>query len=283
MTDTYTAVIVHYRDPEAALTTVELLAQQSVRPAAVAIVDNSALEMPVQVPSNIAATHIPMDTNRGYAGAVNASREFHTRHGSRWVLVLTQDARLENDAVEQMIAVARSTGAACVGPTLYFSSDKNRIFSRGGHLESGSRPVHDRASAQPAEHSVEVTWVDGAILLLDREQLDRVGWFKEEYFLYYEEVDLAHRLGEGRVRVATRARAYQEPGNFTSYLQLRNQILFWRRNGRPRGIVSSISYQALRSAAAVVLKRKGKLSDIYRGVRDGIRDTTGAPPRNKES
>lgn len=271
----YIAVIVHYRDPLAVTETIETLRDQTRPPNAILVVDNSAHDIPALPP--VGVQYLPMSSNLGYAAAVNASQPATSEYP--WLLVVTQDARLERDAIERMFDAAHDSSADCIGPRLYFRSDPGRVFSAGGRFTLGCRPVHDRSPARDEDRKASsADWVDGAILLLRRHALDRIGWFDESYFLYFEEVDLCTRLGLGKVVVANRATAYQEPGNFTAYLHLRNQILFWRRNGRDGRIALATMYQAVRSLAAIAAKRRGTIRGIVLGIYDGIKDT-GGPPR----
>lgn len=270
----YAAVIVHYRDPESALQTVETLRAQTLPPHDIVIVDNSAKDHPIVPPSGV--KYVAMAENGGYAAAVNAART--VVKNSDWVLILTQDARLRDDAVAQMVSAGHQMGADCVGPRLFYRSDNSRVFSSGGRFALGCRPVHDRTIPSPTDPVARtVQWVDGAIMLVKRAALDRLSWLDESYFLYFEEVDLCSRLGPGAVAVANHAIAFQEPGNFTAYLHLRNQILFWRRNGRKGRIVLATVLQASRSLGAVAVKRRGNIKSIVLGIYDGVIDRGGLP------
>jgi len=51
----------------------------------------------------------------------------------------------------------------------------------------------DRTWADPAKPAA-VDWVPGAFCLIRKPVLDRLGFFDERFFLYYEEVDLCRRL-----------------------------------------------------------------------------------------
>jgi GT2 family glycosyltransferase len=64
-------------------------------------------------------------------------------------------------------------------------------------------------------------------MLVPKRALDSVGGFREEFFLYYEEVELQLRLrlNGWSVRLVPTAVCGQEPGNLTAYLRVRNRIL----------------------------------------------------------
>jgi GT2 family glycosyltransferase len=59
---------------------------------------------------------------------------------------------------------------------------KSRFFGRA-----------DRTWADPLDPAL-VDWVPGAYSIIRRDVLDRVGFFDERFFLYYEEVDLCRRI-----------------------------------------------------------------------------------------
>ena len=58
----------------------------------------------------------------------------------------------------------------------------------------------DRTWADPLEAS-EVDWVPGAFAIIRRHVLEEVGYFDEAFFLYYEEVDLCHRIKAAGYRI----------------------------------------------------------------------------------
>jgi GT2 family glycosyltransferase len=51
----------------------------------------------------------------------------------------------------------------------------------------------DRTWADPLQPA-EVDWAPGAFSIVRRSVLEQVGYFDERFFLYYEEVDLCHRI-----------------------------------------------------------------------------------------
>jgi GT2 family glycosyltransferase len=66
---------------------------------------------------------------------------------------------------------------------------KSRFFGRA-----------DRTWCDPLE-AADVDWVPGAFSILPREVLQRVGFFDERFFLYYEEVDLCRRIKAAGSRI----------------------------------------------------------------------------------
>jgi GT2 family glycosyltransferase len=58
----------------------------------------------------------------------------------------------------------------------------------------------DRTWADPLKEA-DVDWVPGAFSIIRRDVLERVGFFDERFFLYYEEVDLCLRIKAAGYRV----------------------------------------------------------------------------------
>jgi GT2 family glycosyltransferase len=145
--------------------------------------------------------------NLGFAAANNLG--FAVARG-RYLVLLNSDAFPEKDAlrlsVEKMERAPRVglAGARLIGrdgswqpSARMFPSPLNDFLTLSGlaakYPASRFFGRFDRTWAdqmQPAE----VDWVPGAYGIIRREVLERVGYFDERFFLYYEEVDLCRRI-----------------------------------------------------------------------------------------
>jgi GT2 family glycosyltransferase len=150
---------------------------------------------------------IRSETNLGFAAANN--RGFKVARG-RYVVLLNSDAFPKTDAlrlsVEKMDRAPQVglAGARLIGrdgswqpSARMFPSILNDFLTLSGlaakHPHSQFFGRFDRTWAdqmQPAP----VDWVPGAFSIIRRDLLERIGYFDERFFLYYEEVDLCRRI-----------------------------------------------------------------------------------------
>jgi len=278
----YAVVIVHYRAADLLEKSVEAVRRQTVQPTQRFVVDNGEGLDPSAIVWLLAAGwQVVPHPNLGYAPAVNALRD-RLGEGVEYLLVLTHDADLEENAVQQMLETARDKSVGLVGPVLRRSST-GAVFSMGGVIGRGGRTRHltELPDGRDAGTTATVDWVDGAIMLVRRRALDEVDWLNERYFLYFEEVDLALRLARlgYSVRVASRALGWQEPGNFTAYLSYRNHLLLGKEQGLGGSVhVVLAARVARRLLADLAQRRNPQLAWTVRGVWDGIRGNDGLPP-----
>jgi N-acetylglucosaminyl-diphospho-decaprenol L-rhamnosyltransferase len=147
-----------------------------------------------------------MGGNVGYGAAANAGL---ADVPTGWALVANPDVRFEDGAVDELLAVAqRWPRAAMVGPAiqtpegaLYPSARDLPSLSTGiGHALVGwIWPGNPWTARYRRERDVPrerpAGWVSGACFLVDLEAFHSVGGFDPAYFMYFEDVDLAERLG----------------------------------------------------------------------------------------
>lgn len=230
----YVLGIVHYRDRAAVRQLVEQSRGWSLPPARILVVDNS-LDLPAAdlVGPGAVPEIISPPRNLGYAGAANLLLDATATDPAHYLLLTTQDCRLDSAAAAELVAAAATDPLVAVAaPELYFFSRPDTVFSLGGVITRWSRTIHlgqgIRRPAGATEQTHRVDWADGCCLLIDTAAAAEVGNFDERYFLYVEEVDFAYRMRRaGRsVVVVPHAIGYQEPGNYTLYYKYRN-LMFW--------------------------------------------------------
>lgn len=273
----YAVVIVHYKQPALLRQVLDSLEKQTLQPVLRFIVDNGrSLDLEAREALTRRGYQVIGADNLGYAAAVNQVR-LRLPALVESLLVLTHDVYLEEEAVRSMVAFASSRDrVGVVGPILNFVSQPDRLFSRGGLLKWGRRPVHIRTE----DVSSRPEWVDGAVMLLSVQALNEVDWLDERYFLYFEEIDLclSMRAQGWSIDVAEDARARQEPGNYTPYLATRNQVLLGRRHGHRLSTFILIAARVLREAIVAIRSRDtSSTAGTLRGLVDGVLGRGGPP------
>ena len=201
------------------------------RPVEVVLADNGSTD---GAPQRAAQRYpyvrvLPTGGNVDYSPAANAGLADRT---SGWAVIANPDIRFELGAVDELLAVAaRWPRAATVGPAirtpdgqLYPSARDLPSLSTGiGHALLGwvwpANPWtarYRREREAPRERTAG--WLSGSCFLVDIEAFHSVGGFDPGYFMYFEDVDLAARLGErGWLQVyAPSAVVEHEGGHATS-------------------------------------------------------------------
>jgi N-acetylglucosaminyl-diphospho-decaprenol L-rhamnosyltransferase len=201
-------VVVTY-SPGAALDTfLDTLRSATTRPVDVVLADNGSTDgMPERAAARAGDVRVlPTGGNVGYGAAANAGLA-DLREG--WAVVANPDLVFEPGAVDELLAVAaRWPRAATVGPAirtpegaLYPSARDLPALSTGiGHALFGwiwpANPWTARYRRErDAPRERPAGWLSGSCLLVDVAAFHSVGGFDPAYFMYFEDVDLADRLG----------------------------------------------------------------------------------------
>ena len=202
------AVVVSYGSDEEIVPFLSSLRDACAEPIEVVVADNLPSEGDVaSIATTAGARYLALPANPGYGGAVNAA--VRTLSPSvEWVLVSNPDVVFEPGSVDALIDSARrDTRIGSIGPrilnsdqTVYPSAREVPTIRNGvGHALFGrvwpSNPWTRRYHAA-AETSLprDAGWLSGACLLVRRKAFEDIGGFDEEYFMYFEDVDLGYRL-----------------------------------------------------------------------------------------
>lgn len=142
--------------------------------------------------------------NRGFAGGVNAGLAQLSAKGCDRFLLLNDDAVLESGCLRRLADALGDPTLAAVGPVILRAAD-GRVESRG--VSADLRWGRIRLEGQGEQHvaregRMATSALSGAVMLLSRTALDRVGLFDEEYFFAFEDIDWCLRARAAGLGVA---------------------------------------------------------------------------------
>jgi N-acetylglucosaminyl-diphospho-decaprenol L-rhamnosyltransferase len=242
---------------------------------------------------------VSSETNLGFGGGCNLG----IKATSRPVLMfLNPDARIGEASVLRLMDRLSSLPESVIGPAIMGPDGCRLRFRRGDspirdfawELPAACRwlPVSwlPKVSAQDVRYQIggAVPFVEGACFVVRRKDVNLIGGFDEDFFLYQEEASIAHRLR------AIGGMAYYEPravashiggtsvkraGSPTSYHVWRSRTLMWRKRFRGVSLAYRLGMDACALAAsggAACLRRRRDPSAVpawrssLRGYRDGL-------------
>jgi GT2 family glycosyltransferase len=168
----------------------------------VMVVDNASTDSTVRIVTQRFPdiTLIVSPRNLGFARANNVAIR---RTDTDFVALVNADAVLEPTWLERMVEGMASDPAIAIGGCKIYYPD-GLLQHVGGIIHGNGLTDHQGAFEPDAGQYNErrdVDYVTGAAMIVRREALNELGALPEEYFLYYEEVELCVRARKAGYRV----------------------------------------------------------------------------------
>lgn len=232
------------------------------------------------------------EANLGFGGGVNLGARTAIRHGASSLIMLNPDAVVTADAVAALTRAVEQDPMRMVAPVVTTSDGEIWFEGAGLDVNSGQMVSKDRLG----ESGIE-PWLSGACLAVSVELWDRVGGFDEDFFLYWEDVDLSRRVREagGRLAVLPEITVIHDEGGTHEdrtggraksdtyyFYNVRNRMLFAHRHLTPRyqrrwlrSSPAAAWEVLLRGGRRQFLKSRGPLLVAGAAMIDGARDRVG--------
>lgn len=284
-------VIVTYSSADVIGACLESLLASVGPPLRIVVVDNASPDDTVAVVRRIGADApddrlhlLQSPVNRGFAGGVNLGLA-HLRRDPAVDLfwVLNPDSRVTPGTAAAYRAAARGQRFGLMGGRTLYDGAPGLLQSDGGrvrrpfgicqNLNQGKPPE----TAQPPDPTT-LDFVSGANMVASREFLEAVGPMREDYFLFYEEVDWAFRRGDLPLAVCPEAVVHHQGGTatgagsvrrlaspFANYFNYRNQMRFVRRH-MPSHQPTAYGYAMARIARLLLWRAWAEAGAALRGL-----------------
>jgi GT2 family glycosyltransferase len=275
---------------ELARACIESLTKLREWPVSLVVVDNGSRESEGQRLADEfgpPVSSVRLARNAAVAGGYNAAIRWAAEQGATHVLLLNNDTVVTDPDLLSRLASAAASGVAAVGPIMLNAT--GQPYSAGGRIDwRTGLSDHARDPLVP-DRPYRVEWLDGACLLMSLEAVRRIGGLDPVFVSYWEDVDWCIRAGQSGFQcvVEPRASIVHFGGGSIPALEayaydVRNRILFMRRNGSVRDNARSLAYYIVRVGLRLFGRRRplpGRrpvavrvvLSAVTWNVRDAIR------------
>lgn len=256
----------------------------------IVVVDNASLDISMRrLEERYAGMQdvelVYLDDNYGFSRANNVGIERAKKWGADYVLLLNNDTEIAADMISHMLACAKRHPESMVAPKIYYSDDRERIWSAGGSVSPVVKKVRHIGLNERDEgrydREAKIGFATGCCLLIPVPVLERAGGLDERFFLYYEDTEYCfrlHRLGI-RIYYCPRAVMYHKVGASSkgagsplcAYYIARNWLLCNRLHMGRRYPVFVMYYALNRTVCCLLWLLRGK-GALVRATLRGIAD-----------
>lgn len=244
------------------------------------------------VAGELGAECVLLDENLGYGGGTNAGAARALELGAEVIVPLNPDASIAIVDLQTLVDAAHGT-RDLVSPRIVTGAGATWFAGADLYLDDGT--TAGRAARARHEGRPRREWATGACFALSADVWQRLGGLDEDYFLYWEDIDLSHRVLDagGSLILSDAIVVHDEGGTHDGvasdraksstyyYFNIRNRMLYARKHLN-RSDVRRWCRSSLRVGYGILLQggRRQLLSAApwrayARGIRDGYRVSRG--------
>jgi len=218
-------VIINHNSQGTVLRSIQSIKDQNLDIHQIVVVDNDSKDDDMDK----VRTHFPdvkvvqLELNAGPSVSRNAGINLLN---TDLILTLDDDIYLGEGALQTMITTLQNTGADIVLPRLVFFDNKELIQFDGAALHFIGTLLLNHVYRSVGEFPPRVNLIHAfaaACLLMKRESLAKTGWYDEDYFFYFEDLEFSYRISALGLKIYCDeyAVAFHEPGAGTDGLSYR--------------------------------------------------------------
>lgn len=218
--------------------------QAQSEPVHIIVVDNGSVDGSVELIDKQfpEVELIKLDKNHGFAGGVNAGITSAIKNGAKYVALFNNDAVADKDWLKNLVNCANKNPSAGIITCKFMRMDKTHIDSTGDFYTIWGLPFprgRNEMDKGQYDDKTDVFGASGGASLYRVAMLNQIGLFDEDFFAYFEDVDISFRaqLAGWKVRYEPKAVAYHHVGgtssglgNFARYHSTKNTLMLYAKN-----------------------------------------------------
>lgn len=237
------AVIVNYNQTETTKKCVESLLKEAPE-INIFIVDNGSTNDSFIFLKEFSNIHnieiLRSEKNLGFGAGANIGVKEALLRGADFILILNNDIIFEHNFLEPLLKeIKKGEKIGIVCPKIVFLNNGNKIWYLGGKIDFLQLKVLH--NFENKKNPFETDFASGCAMMVKKEVFERIGFFKEKYFMFFEDADfsfLAKKAGFKIITVPASKIYHKESltirkSPLKTYYLVRNGLLFGRENYPP--------------------------------------------------
>ncbi len=147
---------------------------------------------------------VALPTNEGFARAVNIGARYALERGAELLLLLNADTFFGPDLLARLAAAAAARPTAGVlSPKIFLADDPQRLWYTGGVVRPDGLQHYGVGEPDTGQYDAcAFAYVFGCAVLLRGALLREIGLLDEQFFVFYEEIDLCLRATDAGWQIA---------------------------------------------------------------------------------
>lgn len=229
----------------------ETLSQQTFKDFVLYIIDNKSPDDSLSKSKELAKTYqesfmsviVENDDNYGIAAGNNIGVKRAFEDNCEFILLSNNDVVLNNDCISLLLNKIQETDVDMIVPKIFFY-DEPLIWMAGGYFtkfSGGTRHIGNMKKDCPEYNKYQlISYAPTCVMLIKKESFEKVGYFDEKFFVYFDDTDWIYRSRQRGLQLAylPEAVVYHkeststggQQSDFTIYYQLRNHVYFCKKN-----------------------------------------------------
>ncbi|MEX2007825.1 MAG: glycosyltransferase family 2 protein [Candidatus Levyibacteriota bacterium] len=182
--------------------------------------------------------------NLGFSAGNNVGIKYAFKKGADVIFLLNPDTVLPKNFLknfqEGTELLLNSNAVGIIGPKIY--DEKGKLWSAGGTIDERrySAKLTGYGSVDVGQYNanIDLDYVSGTAIFIKKEVFEKIGLLKEDYFLYYEDVDFCFRAKKAGFKLAidpnitithNASSSVGKNSSVMQYYMARNHMLFVER------------------------------------------------------
>ena len=225
-------------------------------------------------------TVLAQTSNLGCAEGRNVGARYALERQADYVLFLDNDTIVKPDFLNHLVVTGESDSTiGALGPEIRYHHERQRIWTAGARVDQRTGytyPMRHGDTATSAEGGgiYDADFIAGCAILAKRAIFEALGFFDEDYFVYFEDTDWCVRASAAGYRIVVVPESIvwhkesQALGGASSpgkiYYMTRNQLLFVTKRFPKRRRLPMLTRILLNETRTIVLH---SILRRYRGLR----------------
>jgi GT2 family glycosyltransferase len=184
---------------------------------------------------------IQNESNLGYAKAINQGIKSARLDDAEYFFILNNDTIIQPNTINSLYNIFLSNkDTGIVAPKVLYFENPEIIFSIGDKvIPPIPIPIgygYKKKDSNKYSKIFELDYVTGCAMLLSNQTINKVGFFNEQFFMYYEDAEYCYRTRKTKLRIFCngnstilhKASLYGRRGNYSiQQLRAKNRIIFF--------------------------------------------------------